>query len=153
MKFLKLYEQFESNKNLELYKHLTEVLPNTDHSFDNSSNTFTNPEMIKEQWIIHTTNDADNILNNGFKYGTTDMNKLGTTFRIEKDKKVGTGYTFGYTLEDFKNAHIYRDEDDEDYDEDEDYFENDEEIGQYKYGNDIILVKTDGITELHSHLL
>ena len=60
------------------------------------------PEIIKNQWLIHFSDNAESIAEEGFKYGVDEMEKLGlTTHLSEFDKKYG-GYNFAYTLQDFK---------------------------------------------------
>jgi hypothetical protein len=55
------------------------------------------PEIIKNQWLIHFTNEANSIAENGFEYGVDDMTKLGLTTSLgEFDKKYG-GYNFAYS--------------------------------------------------------
>lgn len=59
------------------------------------------PEIVKNQWLIHFTKDAQSIALEGFKYGVDEMTKLGLTTHLgEFDKKYG-GYNFAYLLKDF----------------------------------------------------
>lgn len=95
--------------------------------FDNS------PEIVKNQWLIHFTKDAQSIQSDGFKYGVDDMTKLGLTTRLgEFDKKYG-GYNFAYTLSDFpryaKSDQGWRDE--------------------YKYGDEVVVFNASGIKVWH----
>ncbi|MEK6828580.1 MAG: GNAT family N-acetyltransferase [Nanoarchaeota archaeon] len=98
------------NNNKELYNAFAEYLfkkikdntlpiPESEYPawsyFDNS------PELVKNQWLIHFTNNADDIAREGFKFGVDDMTKLGLTTNLgEFDKKYG-GYNFAYLLSDF----------------------------------------------------
>lgn len=62
---------------------------------------FSDVQLIKNQWLIHFTEDADSIALEGFKYGVSDMDKLGLTCHLgEFEKKYG-GYNFAYTLPDY----------------------------------------------------
>jgi hypothetical protein len=95
--------------------------------FDNS------PQIIKNQWLIHFTKDAEAIQSDGFKYGVDDMTRLGLTTRLgEFDKQYG-GYNFAYTLSDFpryaKSDQGWRDE--------------------YKYGDEVVVFNASGIRVWH----
>lgn len=58
-------------------------------------------EIVKNQWLIHFTNDADDIAKDGFTKGVDEISKLGLTrFLSDFDKKYG-GYNFGYDLRDY----------------------------------------------------
>lgn len=59
------------------------------------------PKIVKNQWLIHLTNDAEEIAREGFKYGVDDLTKLGLTSYFKREyKKIG-GYNFAFTLNDF----------------------------------------------------
>lgn len=52
--------------------------------------------LVKNTWLIHFTNNADEIASSGFKRGVDDHTKLGLTTQMgEYDKKFG-GYNFAY---------------------------------------------------------
>lgn len=78
------------------------TLPINDAEYPAWSYFEDNPQIIKNQWLIHFTNNADDVAIEGFKYGASDMEKLGLTTQLgEFDKKYG-GYNFAYTLNDFQ---------------------------------------------------
>ena len=57
------------------------------------------PKLIKNQWLIHFTDDAENIARQGFKYGVDEIDKLALTTHLgEFEKKYG-GYNFAYDVE------------------------------------------------------
>ncbi len=88
------------------------------------------PEIVKNQWLIHFTDDADSIATTGFKYGVDDMSKLGLTTHLgEFEKKYG-GYNFAYTLNDFYR-YGFRGR------------------GEYKYGKEAVIFKASGIKIFH----
>jgi hypothetical protein len=89
------------------------------------------PKIIKNQWLIHFTNNANDIAKDGFKYGIDDVEKLGlTVYFSEFDKKYG-GYNFSYLVSDFpKYAKGYR--------------------GDYKYGKQAVVFKASGIRVWHN---
>ena len=77
------------------------TLPINDSEYPAWSYFDDKPTLIKNQWLIHFTNDADDIAREGFKYGVDDMTKLGLTTHLgEFDKKYG-GYNFAYTIGEF----------------------------------------------------
>ncbi len=91
------------------------------------------PELVKNQWLIHFTNQAKSIAREGFKYGVGEMEKLGLTTRLgEFEKKYG-GYNFAYTLKDFDRYGVSSGS-----------FAN-----KYKYGNDAVLFMASGIKLWH----
>lgn len=92
-----------------------------------------NPTILKNQWLIHFTNDADGISKEGFKYGVDDMTKLGLTTRLgEFEKKYG-GYNFAYTINDFPKYYqrCYT------------------KGGGCKYGNEAVVFNASGIKLWH----
>jgi hypothetical protein len=93
------------------------------------------PEIIKNQWLIHFTNEAENIAKYGFKYGVDDMTKLGLTTQLgDFDKKYG-GYNFAFTLEDFDRYGRSS-------------YGNSSKSG-YKYGNEAVIFNASGIKVWH----
>lgn len=91
------------------------------------------PVLIKNQWLIHFTNNPNSIADEGFKYGVDDIDKLGlTTYEGDFAKKYG-GYNFAYTLNDFskyaKSNQGWRNE--------------------YKYGNYAVVFNASGVKLWH----
>lgn len=86
-------------------------------------------EIIKNQWLVHFTNDANSISKDGFIYGVDDLNKLGlTTYFDDFDKKYG-GYNFAYTIDDYKKY---------------------SKVGsRYKYGEEVVLFRASGVRVWH----
>jgi hypothetical protein len=60
--------------------------------------------IIKDQWLIHFTSDANAIARNGFQFGVADLATLGltTSFKNDSSIKRDGGYNFAYLLEDFE---------------------------------------------------
>lgn len=92
-----------------------------------------NPKLIKNTWLIHFTDDADGIARNGFKYGVTEIDKLGMTTNLaEFDKKYG-GYNFAFRADNFnrhyKSRHGWR--------------------GEPKYGREAVLFRASGMELYH----
>jgi len=122
----KLYNQFAEY----LYnKIVNQTLPIPDADYPAWTYFDDNVTLVKNQWLIHFTNDAESIAQNGFKYGVDDMTKLGLTTHLgEFDKKYG-GYNFAYTLSDFpKYAKIFH---------------------NYKYGNQAVIFNASGLKVYH----
>lgn len=60
---------------------------------------FDNPRLVKNQWLIHFTDNAESIARQGFKYGVDEVDKLALTTHLgEFEKKYG-GYNFAYDVE------------------------------------------------------
>ena len=92
---------------------------------------FSSPTLIKNQWLVHFTDDASSIARDGFTIGAEDINKLGLTTHLgEYDKKYG-GYNFAYTPTD-ADRYGY------------------EGNGNYKYGNEAVIFRASGIRLWHS---
>lgn len=94
----KLYQQFKEWLYKGVEKH---NLPINDSEYPTWSFFGDAPQLIKNQWLIHFTDDAESIKEDGFKFGVNEMDKLGlTTHLSDFDKKYG-GYNFAYTLNDY----------------------------------------------------
>lgn len=91
------------------------------------------PTIIKNQWLIHFTEDANSIASEGFKFGVDDMTKLGLTTELGEFYKKYGGYNFAYTLSDFVKYGS------------RDYTEG----GGYKYGKEAIVFNASGIRVWH----
>lgn len=82
--------------------------------------------IVKNQWLIHKTDDADGICRSGFTYGMSDLSKLGLTtwFKNEgMDKKEG-GYNFAFLTRDAAAA-------------------------EGKYGSEAIIFRASGLMVYH----
>lgn len=114
-----LFDKIESN-----------TLPINDADYPAWSYFDNDAKIVKNQWLIHFTNNADGIASYGFKYGVDDMTKLGLTTSLgEYDKKYG-GYNFAYTLYDFDRYGNAR-------------------WNGYKYGNEAVIFRASGIKVWH----
>lgn len=91
---------------------------------------FGHPEVVKNQWLIHFTDEAESVASDGFTRGVDEIDRLGlTTYIGEFYKKYG-GYNFAYTLSDF---HRYG------------Y----EGMSEYKYGNSAVIFRASGVKMWH----
>jgi len=108
------------------------TLPISDSEYPAWSYFDDKPQLIKNQWLIHFTDNADDIAKEGFKFGVDDMTKLGLTTHLgEFDKKYG-GYNFAYLIHDFQRyakGNYYR--------------------GKYKYGKEAVVFNASGIKVWH----
>lgn len=108
------------------------TLPISDSEYPAWSYFDDKPTLIKNQWLIHFTDNADDIAREGFKYGVDDMTKLGLTTHLgEFDKKYG-GYNFAYLLNDFSK-----------------YAKGNYSRGKYKYGKEAVVFNASGIKVWH----
>lgn len=57
------------------------------------------PQIVKNQWLIHFTNNAEAIAGGGFKHGVSDLTRLGGALSNAIDAKRATGkFNFAYLL-------------------------------------------------------
>jgi len=87
-------------------------------------------EIIKRQWLIHFTDYADDIAENGFTRGVYDYTKLGLTTSMGEFEKEHGGYNFAYTLDDF-------------------YRYGYDGWSKYKYGSEAVIFQASGIKAWH----
>lgn len=55
-----------------------------------------NPQIVKNEWLIHFTGNANTVACRGFNYGMDDYTRLGLTTRYSLGQKPG-GYNFAYS--------------------------------------------------------
>lgn len=63
--------------------------------------------IVKNQWLIHFTNDADSIAKEGFTQGVFDIERLALTTRISDFEKQYGGYNFAYLLSEYRK-HLHK---------------------------------------------
>jgi len=91
---------------------------------------YDSPQIVKNTWLVHFTDNADSIVKNGFTKGVSEIEKLALTTHLgEFDKKYG-GYNFAYTIYDFKKYGKGR--------------------HGYKYGKELVIFKASGVKLSHS---
>lgn len=56
-------------------------------------------EITSDTWLVHFTEDPDDIVKEGFKYGTWDIRRLALTSYWNQETKTG-GYNFAFTIPD-----------------------------------------------------
>lgn len=94
-----------------------------------ASYSFDKPEVFKNGWIIHFTEDAMSIAYDGFKHGTEEIDRLAYTGAGYTDGKK-EGYNFGYDINDFDKFYLaYR--------------------GKPKYGSEAVLCQASGVKVWH----
>jgi len=95
------------------YKSFTWVEPSWYRADNDAPSWFhlSNPKIVKNQWLIHFTNDAKAVACAGFKHGVSNLEELGGATSNAIDAKRSTGkFNFAYQLSDpwqegFKYAH------------------------------------------------
>ena len=96
------------------------------------------PKIFKNQWLIHFTEDADGIANNGFDHLVTEIDKLGLTtyYRIDSSEveRSPEGFGFAYMLGDYKK-----------YGRGGRGSRN----GEWKYGTEAVLFRASGVRAYH----
>ena len=132
------WEEFKTN-NSELYDQYKDWLYKKieDHTMDSITDAEypawtmfdDSPELVKRQWLVHFTDDADGIADDGFTKGVSEIDKLGLTTQIgEFDKQFG-GYNFSYKLEDYERYSSNR--------------------NGYKYGSEVVIFNGSGVRLWH----
>ncbi len=89
------------------------------------------PELVKNQWLIHFTDDANGIANDGFKYGVDEMDKLGLTTHLSDFEKKYGGYNFSYLLSDYQK------------------YGRSNRMREWKYGNEAVIFRASGVKLWH----
>lgn len=128
--FLNRNPRLKKDYNEFLYQGVKDFnLPIHDSEYPAWSFFSDNPQIIKNQWLVHLTEHAYDIFKHGFTRGVDEIDKLGLTTHIgDIDKEYG-GFNFAYTPEDFskysKNRH------------------------GYKYGDKIVMFRASGVRVYH----
>lgn len=127
-------EVYDAFANYLYDKIINNNLPIPDSEYPAWSYFDDNPKVVKNQWLIHFTNDADGIAREGFKYGVDDMTKLGLTTHLSDFEKKYGGYNFAYLLKDFMR-----------------YGKGDWRSNRrgFKYGSEAVLFRASGIELWH----
>jgi hypothetical protein len=89
--------------------------------------------MIKNQWLIHFSDDADDIwADQTFQYGLDDLNDIAYTTSYSKEAKATGGYNFAYDIIDYVKfgRSSYR-------------------SGDWKYGKEAVLFRASGVKAHH----
>ena len=89
--------------------------------------------MVKNQWLIHFTDDAHSISSNGFTQGVDDHMALGLTTHFDNSSKQHGGYNFAYLLSDFMSYGA----------------SSRNHSGGWKYGNECVVFRASGIKVWH----
>ncbi len=97
---------------------------------------FKYPRIIKNQWLIHFTEEADKIARSGFDYLVDDITRLGlTTWMSKKYDRSKKGYGFSYTIHDYgkygKSGRATQD------------------YKGWKYGSEVVLFRASGLRVWH----
>ena len=117
-----------------LYDSLeSQNLPGAGYTEYPSWTYFDSPTVIKNQWLIHFTEEAREIADHGFRWGVDDPNRLGVTTFLGQEHKSRGGYNFAFLASDFL-----------------DYYERPSAYGPMpKYGLSAVLFRASGIQVWH----
>jgi len=97
------------------------------------------PEVVRDQWLVHFTDRGSDVLREGFRRGVGDLTKLGLTTYLF-DEKSRPGYNFAFLPGDLDDARSIASEDDDDSDELE---------RKFKYGDQAIIFRASGVRAWH----
>lgn len=100
-----------------------------DEEYDPTWNCMKYIGLIKNEWLIHFTDDAYSIARSGFKYGVDDLSRLCLTTHFGQNAKKSGGYNFAFTASYTEKLRPSR--------------------GRYTYGEEAVLFKANGIEVYH----
>lgn len=127
-----LYDKFADYLYENIINHTLNNNQVADSDYPAWSYFYGKPEIIKNQWLVHLTDNANDIYRDGFKFGVGEIDKLHLTTHLSRfDKKYG-GYNFAYTPWDFSRYAM------------------DGRRGEYKYGSEAVVFRASGVRVWHS---
>lgn len=89
--------------------------------------------IVKNQWLIHFSNYSEQIwLDQTFKFGISDLEKLGYTTAYTQESKKHGGFNFAYDIKDYAK-----------------YGRGSYRSGTWKYGDEAVLFKASGVKAHH----
>jgi hypothetical protein len=109
-----------------------------DHQYDQdfdedlSQEYFDYNGLVKNQWLVHFTNDAWGIARNGFKYGVDDPANLALTTHLPDSAKKRGGYNFAFLATDNYMGYVGG------------------RYGDMKYGKEAVVFRAGGIEVDHN---
>jgi hypothetical protein len=96
-------------------------------AFQKSWNILANPKIVKNQWLIHFTEHADAIAQQGFKHGVDDLTQLGNYLSHALRIKAAAGkFNFAYLV----SSSNYR-------------------KGLGRFGHEAVVFKASGVSAYH----
>ena len=98
-----------------------------------SWNVFNYQGIVKNQWLIHFSDNANKIWRDQtFIYGIDDFNKLALSTQYTQESKQSGGYNFAYDIKDFAK-----------------YARSSYTSKSWKYGSEAVLVRASGVKAYH----
>jgi hypothetical protein len=88
---------------------------------------FSDASYVKNTWMIHFTDDAWSIGQEGFKYGVSDHTRLGLTTHLDDFEKQYGGYAFAFVCD---NTRLSR-------------------VKYEGYGNEAVMFRASGVEGWH----
>lgn len=120
---------YDGNLNEYMPEFIKYIYNNVDSTDLPSHQSFEESIPVKNEWLIHFTDNALNIAQNGFKYGTEEIDRLNYTNAGVTNGK-SEGYDFAYTIDDYEK-----------------YYKG--YSGFPKYGKEAVLFQASGIKTWH----
>lgn len=87
--------------------------------------------LVKNDWLIHFSNAAEDIHTSGFKYGVDDLTQLGLTTRVDAKMRSGKGYNFAFLADEASQG------------------KGDPRGFTWKYGKEAVMFRASGILAYH----
>ncbi len=125
------FSQFSADVMQGWMEHQIDYLMANNPADAPSWSTLSYEGLVKNQWLIHFTDDAWGIANNGFKFGTDDMDRAALSTWFTEASKQSGGFNFAFLLSDFMRYSGARG-------------------GSPKYGKEAVIFRASGIKIWHS---
>lgn len=94
---------------------------------------FSQPRLIKNEWLVHFSDNAFQIAEQGFAYGTQDLNRLAYSGAGDIHNKFGEGYDFAYLADSAMDV----------------MYGNGNNYSTPKYGSEFVLFRASGVEVWH----
>ena len=130
-------EEFENAQNsvleeLNLYNHLTDYARG-DYYNAPAFVFFSQPRIIKNEWLVHFSDNAYHIAKEGFTYGTQELDRLAYSGAGDIESKFGEGYDFAYRADSATDVLVTPNKN----------------WNTPKYGSEFVLFRASGVEAFH----
>ena len=124
----------KNNYNLciNLYNHLTDYA-RSDYYNAPAFVFFSQPRIIKNEWLVHFSDNAYHIAKEGFTYGTQELDRLAYSGAGDIESKFGEGYDFAYRADSATDVLVTPNKN----------------WNTPKYGSEFVLFRASGVEAFH----
>lgn len=118
----------------DLYNHLASIGKTPTYCIEAPAFLFfSQPQIVKNEWLVHFSDNAFHIAQDGFLYGTQDINSLAYTGCGDIEGKFGEGYDFAYYASSANDV----------------YYCAGNTFETPKYGSEFVLFRASGVSVFH----